>query len=124
MARSKRAMDVGCPHHINQRGNYHQGVFVSGQDRSVYLSLLAGYAVEHDLRVLGFCRITNHIHRIAVPGRVDSLTRAVGRTHNDSSRWFNIKNRRAGRLWHNRFFSCPLDTSPAPAPSLAKALAH
>ncbi|MCZ2155865.1 MAG: transposase [Bryobacterales bacterium] len=77
MARSKRVVAVGCPHHITQRGNYRQDVFFSEQDRSVYLSLLAGYAAEHGLRVLGFCRMTNHIHRIAVPGRADYLADAA-----------------------------------------------
>jgi putative transposase len=53
--------------------------------------------------------MTNHVHWVAVPGRPDSLARAFGRAHNDYSRWFNIKNHRAGHLWQNRFFSCPLD---------------
>ena len=111
MPRTKRVVAVGCPHHITQRGNYRQDVFFSEQDRSVYLSLLAGYAADHDLRILGYCLMTNLIHLIAVPGHADSLARAVGRAHNDYSRWFNIKNRRAGHLWQNRFFSCPLDPS-------------
>ena len=111
MARTKRVVAVGCPHHITQRGNYRQDLFFSEQDRSVYLSLLSGYAADHGLRILGYCLMTNHIHLIAVPGHADSLARAVGRAHNDYSRWFNIKNRRAGHLWQNRFFSCPLDPS-------------
>lgn len=111
MARTKRVVATGCAHHITQRGNYCQDVFYSEQDRVVYLSLLAGYAAEHELRILGHCLMTNHIHLIAVPGQADSLARAVGRAHNDYSRWFNIKNRRVGHLWQNRFFSCPLDPS-------------
>lgn len=55
--------------------------------------------------------MTNHIHLIAVPGQPDSLARAVGRAHNDYSRWFNIKHHRTGHLWQNRFYSCPLDLS-------------
>ena len=39
MARTKRVVAVGCPHHVTQRGNYRQDVFFSEQDRSVYLSL-------------------------------------------------------------------------------------
>jgi putative transposase len=109
MARTKRVVAVGCPHHITQRGNYRQDVFYSEQDRAVYLSLVAAYAADFDLRLLGFTLMTNHVHWVAVPGRPDSLARAFGRAHNDYSRWFNIKNHRAGHLWQNRFFSCPLD---------------
>jgi putative transposase len=71
--------------------------------------LVAAYAADFDLRLLGFTLMTNHVHWVAVPGRPDSLARAFGRAHNDYSRWFNIKNHRAGHLWQNRFFSCPLD---------------
>jgi putative transposase len=109
MPRTKRVVAVGYPHHITQRGNYRQDVFYSEQDRAVYLSLVAAYAADFDLRLLGFTLMTNHVHWVAVPGRPDSLARAFGRAHNDYSRWFNIKNHRAGHLWQNRFFSCPLD---------------
>ena len=34
MARTKRVVAVGCPHHITQRGNYRQDLFFSEQDRS------------------------------------------------------------------------------------------
>ena len=111
MARTKRVVAVGYPHHITQRGNYRQDVFFSEQDRAVYLSLVASYAADFDLRLLGFCLMTNHVHWIAVPGRPDSLARALGRAHNDYSRWFNIKSQRAGHLWQNRFFPCPLAPS-------------
>ena len=109
MARTKRVVAVGCPHHITQRGNYRQDVFYSEQDRLLYLALLAEQAEKYQLRLLGYCLMTNHIHLIAVPNQLDSLARAIGRAHNDYSRWFNIKNHRVGHLWQNRFFSCPLD---------------
>jgi putative transposase len=50
----------------------------------------------------------NHVHLIAVPERSDSLARALGRTHNFYSRWFNAVRRRSGHLWQNRFYSAPL----------------
>ena len=109
MARTKRVVALGCPHHITQRGNYRQDVFFSDQDRALYLSLLAKHAATYHLRILGYCLMTNHVHLIAIPTHPDSLARAIGRTHNDYSRWFNIKNHRSGHLWQNRFFSCPLD---------------
>lgn len=62
MARTKRVVAVGCPHHITQRGNYRQDVFYSEQDRAVYLSLVAAYAADFELRLLGFTLMTNHVH--------------------------------------------------------------
>jgi len=45
-----------------QRGNYRQDVFFSEQDRAVYLSLVASYAADFDLRLLGFTLMINHVH--------------------------------------------------------------
>jgi putative transposase len=44
-----------------------------------------------------------------VPRLRSSLAKAIGRTHNDYSRWLNIQRREVGHLWQNRFHSCPLD---------------
>ncbi|HWR54566.1 MAG TPA: hypothetical protein VN428_25885 [Bryobacteraceae bacterium] len=46
-----------------------------------------------------------HVH---APERPDSLARAFGRTHNEYARRLHVRERRAGHLWQNRFYSCPL----------------
>ncbi|MCW5964960.1 MAG: transposase [Bryobacterales bacterium] len=109
MSRTKRLVVTGCPHHVTQRGNYRQNVFFSEQDRAIYLNLLARYSADFDPQILGFCLMTNHVHLIVVPQRPNSVARAIGRTHNDFSRWLHIKQGKAGHLWQNRFYSCPLD---------------
>jgi REP element-mobilizing transposase RayT len=40
MPRLARAIAVGCAHHIRQRGNNRQDVFLVDDDRRVYLELL------------------------------------------------------------------------------------
>ncbi len=100
---------VGEPHHITQRGNAQQTVFFSDQDRTTYLNLLRVYSARYHLHIWGYCLMNNHVHIIAVPDYPDSLWRAVGRTHNDYSRYANAKRAITGHLWQARFFSCPLD---------------
>jgi len=51
----------------------------------------------------------NHVHLVAVPDRIDSLARVMGRTHCDYARYFNLKRRRSGHLWEARYFSRPLE---------------
>ena len=84
MARTKRVVALGCPHHITQRGNYQQDVFFSEQDRLVYLSLLADYAARFDLRILGYCLMTNHVHLLLTPVTAQScalLMRNLGQRY-------------------------------------------
>lgn len=109
MPRIARAVAVGVPHHITQRGNNRQDVFFTDEDRASYLRLLKSHAERFELVVYGYCLMTNHVHLIAVPLHEHSLAKAVGRTHYDYTRLVNRLHDRSGHLWQNRFYSCPLD---------------
>ena len=119
MVRIARVVMPGWPHHVIQRGNYRQTVFFNDEDREVYLALLAKYKNIHRVTLIGYSLMTNHVHEIPVPEFKDSLAKAIGRTHNDYSRWLNVRSNRTGHLWQARFFSCPVDTA-----SLADVLAY
>ncbi len=109
MPRIARAVAVGVPHHVTQRGNNRQDVFFVDEDRAAYLRLLNTHAERFQLIVYGYCLMTNHVHLIVVPQHEHSLAKAVGRTHYDYTRYVNRLHGRSGHLWQNRFFSCPLD---------------
>jgi putative transposase len=109
MARFARVVAIGLPHHITQRGNYRQNIFNCDADRKAYLGLLKQYSSLHQLRLLGYCLMTNHVHLIAIPGRDGSLARALGRTHCRYAQYLNARQHCAGHLWQNRFFSTVLD---------------
>ncbi len=83
------------------------------EDRHTDLDLLAKAAEAAPLPVLGYCLMTNHFHWIAVPLRCDSLALALREAHRNYSRWLNIRLRRCGHVWQNRYFSCPLDPAHA-----------
>ena len=53
--------------------------------------------------------MTNHIHQIPIPEFENSLAKAVGRTHNDFSRWQNVQCNFVGHLWQARFYSAPIE---------------
>ncbi|MCL4782912.1 MAG: transposase [Bryobacterales bacterium] len=113
MAQLRRVVAAGCPHPITQRGNFHRDVFFDDQDRLTCLDLLAQHSAGAQLQILGFCLMSNHIHLIAVPARLDSMAIAMRDTEQAYSRWLNIRLRRRGRAWRNRYFSCPLDPAHA-----------
>lgn len=84
-------------------------VFFSDEDREAYVELLAQFAAKHDLRCLGWCLMTNHVHLLVVPEKEESLALGIGWTHHQYTRRINFANDWRGYLWQGRFHSCPLD---------------
>lgn len=109
MPRISRAVAVGYPHHITQRGNYRQAVFESDEDYVRYLEWLAVYSRKYSLKIWAYCLMGNHVHFIAVPMGPDSLAKSFNTLHMRYSQYFNMRNKAAGHLWQGRFFSCILD---------------
>ena len=109
MGRIARVVAVGLPHHVTQRGNNRAEVFFSDADRRYYLKTLAHYCDEFKLRVWAYCLMSNHVHILAVPEQEYSLAQGIGRTNLVYTQYVNRKYRRSGRLWQNRFSSCPVD---------------
>lgn len=111
MPRIARVVAVGLPHHITQRGNYQQDVFLSEDDRKQYLIWVREYSIKYNLFILAYCLMQNHVHFIAIPNQSDSLARTFNSAHMRYSQYFNNKLRRRGHLWQGRFYSCVLDES-------------
>ncbi|MCU0577079.1 MAG: transposase, partial [Desulfobacterota bacterium] len=109
MPRVSRAIAVGYPHHITQRGNYRQNVFSSEEDYERYIEILSKYAGKHDLAIWSYCLMTNHVHLVAVPGAEDSLASVFHTVHMLYAQCWNRNRRATGHLWQSRFFSCPMD---------------
>jgi putative transposase len=59
MPRQARVVADGVPHHITQRGNNRQEVFLLDEDRRFYLDSLRLYACRHGVRLLGYCLSRN-----------------------------------------------------------------
>jgi putative transposase len=98
-----------CPHHVTQRGNNRQDVFFVDADRQAYLTYLHDAAGRFDLRVEGYCLMTNHVHLVVEPVEETSLAHALKRTNQLYAQYVNRLHRRSGHLWQDRFYSCPLD---------------
>ncbi len=109
MPRVARIVIENVPHHITQRGNNHQDVFFTDDDRRTYLSILKEKSELYGVTILGYCLMTNHVHIVAVPRSADALARAIGRTNFLYTQYINRLHRRTGHLWQNRFYSCALD---------------
>ena len=84
-------------------------VFRDDADRQMYLQMLIEQARLCDLRFLAWCLMSNHVHLVLVPPKVDSLARAIGEAHRRYTWRVNRREGTRGYLFQGRFFSCPLD---------------
>lgn len=109
MPRIARTVFAGIPHHITQRGNRRGDVFFDDEDRSAYLEQLSGYCGLHEVEILAYCLMTNHVHLVAVPAREDGLHRVFKPLHMRHAQSINRRHGWSGHLWQGRFFCSPLD---------------
>jgi putative transposase len=109
MPREPRVVATGLPHHITQRGNARQDVFITEALRSAYLELLSEHAAANRLRILSYCLMTNHVHIVALPETDRSMANAFRQAHGRFSQYWNTEQRRTGHLWQNRYYSCPVE---------------
>lgn len=110
MPRIARVVVVGLPHHVTQRGNNRERVFFDDDDRRHYLWTLLEYRQRCGVSILGYCLMDNHVHVLAVPGQEDSLARCFAGANLLHTQRANRRHGRSGRLWQNRFFSCPVQS--------------
>jgi putative transposase len=59
MPRTPRVVAAGVPHHVTQRGNNRQDIFLVDQDRQFYLAALAANSHRYGLHVVGYCLSRN-----------------------------------------------------------------
>ena len=110
MARLPRLTLPGYPHHVIQRGNNRQAIFVTPDDYRKLLNLLEENAKTFDVAVHAYVLMSNHFHLLATPRTADGLPKmmqAVGRSY---VRYFNDRNQRSGTLWEGRYKSTLIQT--------------
>ncbi len=105
MARQPRLSLAGYPHHIIQRGNNRQVIFMDVADRQFFLDLLEAHSRQFGVAIHSYVLMDNHVHLLATPGTAEALPgmmQAVGRRY---VRYFNDRHGRTGTLWDGRYKS-------------------
>lgn len=110
MARLPRLTLPGYAHHVIQRGNNRQAIFVSKTDYQTLLDLLIENANKFDVAVHAYVLMSNHFHLLVTPQTPEGLPQmmqAVGRRY---VRGFNNAQERSGTLWEGRYRSTLLQS--------------
>jgi putative transposase len=103
MARLPRLTVPGLPHHLIQRGNNQQSIFLDDQDYAAMHALLALQAREAQVAVHAYVLLDSELQLLATPASAEALSRfmqAVGRRY---VRQFNQRHGRSGTLWEGRY---------------------
>jgi putative transposase len=110
MARLPRLSVPGYPHHVIQRGNNRQAIFLDQADRQQMLELLEAQARLFEVAIHAYVLMDNHLHLLLTPQTANGLSRmmqAVGRRY---VRYFNDRHGRSGTLWEGRYKSTLVET--------------
>ena len=97
------------PHHVTQRGNRRQRIFMEDDDYALYRDWLAQACRSNGVDVWSYCLMPNHVHLILVPADETGLSRAVGETHRRYSGYINARLRVTGHLFQGRFGCVAMD---------------
>ena len=109
MARLARVMVADVAYHVTQRGNGRQYLLAADAERTVYLELLRQAVRMQALSIVGYCLMSNHVHLVVIPRRVEALAVALKQTHGRYAAYWNAAHTVNGHAWQGRFYSCPLD---------------
>jgi len=110
MARLPRLSVPGYPHHVIQRGNNRQAIFVTPADYRLLLDLLEENARKFEVAVHAYVLMGNHFHLLATPATQEGVPRmmqAIGRRY---VRYFNHAHARSGTLWEGRYKSTLIES--------------
>jgi len=94
---------------VTQRGNARRFILESDTDRNIYLDLLRQSLTLHDVAMLGYCLMSNHVHLVLVPRRTESFGLALKHAHGRYASYWNAVHYSSGHVWQGRYYSCPLD---------------
>jgi len=109
MSRVARIIAPGYPHHITQRGTNKTDIFLADDDRTFFLSTLRLWLERTDTNIWAYCLMNNHFHLLLEPTENTGIGKCLHGATFRYAQYFNSKYCRTGRLWENRYFSCPVD---------------
>lgn len=109
MAKFRRLVVPGYPHHVTQRGVRRQTTFFDTRDYRTYLALADDVFRQSSIEIWNYCLMPNHMHAVVIPETEQSLARFFGKLHKIYAQVTNMRYEWSGHLWQNRYFSVVMD---------------
>jgi len=97
-------------YHVYNRGHNKQMIFLDYKDYARYLKRLKEYLQKHDVTLLAYCLMPNHVHLLLYQKGEESIDRFVHRLHTAFTMYFNKKYERVGAVFQGRFKAKLIET--------------
>lgn len=110
MPRAPRIDAPGLVQHVMARGIEKRRIFNDGQDRAFFLRKLGEILTETNTKCYGWVFMKNHVHLLLRTGD-QTLGHTMNRLLGAYATYFNLKTKRVGHLFQNRFKSIVVDES-------------
>lgn len=96
-------------YHIMLRGINRQTIFEDHQDRLKFLEVLKKYKEICHFHLYSYCLMDNHVH-LLIKDLEDNISDAIKRISSSYVFWYNMKYKRCGHLFQERFKSESVDS--------------
>lgn len=110
MARLPRLVVPHQPHHVIQRGNNRQTIFLDTDDHLFFLGWLKDAAKAFKVAIHAYVLMPNHLHLLATPQDDTGLSRMMQWVGRHYVPYFNKKYQRTGTLWEGRYRATVIDS--------------
>ena len=108
MARSVRLEYEGAIYHVMARGNRREDIYLDDDDRRFFLGTLAEACGMTGWRVHGWVLMSNHYH-LCIETPEANLVAGMQWLQNTVTRRFNVRHRKWGRLFGDRYKAIPVE---------------
>ena len=108
MARPLRIEYPGAYYHVMNRGNRREDIFVTEQDRKVFLDALADSCDTYHIKLIAYVLMSNHFHLLFQTPQAN-LSEFMRHFLVTYAVRFNRRNGRTGHVFQGRFKSLLLD---------------
>lgn len=112
MPRAPRLDYPGALHHVIVRGIERRRIFHTDRDRQSFLDRLGNLVLDAGASLYAFALMPNHAHALLRTGSHLPLSRLVQRWLGPYATTFNLRHRRAGHLFQNRFKNTLVEQEP------------
>jgi len=104
MARPWRIQYEGALYHVFSRGNHQQDIFVTDDDRNLFLDTVGQMSARFDIDIFAYVLMSNHYHLLLRTAQAN-LSKAMQWLGTTYTRRFNIEHFQSGHLFQGRYKS-------------------
>jgi len=105
MIRMARFLKDGVCYYIQTQGYQSRTIFKANSDYERYIQLLKKYKLRYQISIYGYCLLPTVVHLIVHPSDAEKLPLFMQGINQSYAVYFNMRNRRSGKVWGQRYKS-------------------